>query len=108
MTSDPLLLTGDVEDATARLLRTVTAFGATDLADHPAAPAMVLRFAGSGCHDLAIGDPEGAPTVTGPAPELAAWLIGRGASEVLTITPESTPSRRARATPSRSGTAPWR
>ena len=61
---------------------------ANDLADRPAVPAMVLRFAGSGRHELSIGDPEGAPAVTGPAPELAAWLIGRGTGDVLTVTPD--------------------
>ncbi|MEU5727368.1 maleylpyruvate isomerase family mycothiol-dependent enzyme [Micromonospora sp. NPDC047738] len=61
---------------------------ATDLADRAAAPAMVLRFPGSGCHELGIGDPAGAPTVSGAAPDLAAWLIGRTAGEVLTVTPD--------------------
>ncbi|MFE9689913.1 maleylpyruvate isomerase family mycothiol-dependent enzyme [Micromonospora sp. NPDC005806] len=67
-----------------RLLHEVAA----DLADRPAAPPMVLRFAGSGCHELGIGEPDGAPTIAGPAPELAAWLIGRSAGEVLTVTPD--------------------
>ncbi|SCL37117.1 maleylpyruvate isomerase [Micromonospora rhizosphaerae] len=61
---------------------------ATDLADRSAAPAMVLRFEGSGCHELVIGDREGAPAVSGPAPELAAWLIGRGVGELLTVAPD--------------------
>lgn len=61
---------------------------ANDLADRPAAPAMVLHFAGSGRHEIGIGDPDGAPTVTGPAPELAAWLIGRSTGEALTVTPD--------------------
>ncbi|MGR6320994.1 maleylpyruvate isomerase family mycothiol-dependent enzyme [Micromonospora soli] len=61
---------------------------AADLADRPAAPAMLLRFAGSGCHELGIGEPDGAPRIAGPAPELAAWLIGRSAGEVLTVTPD--------------------
>lgn len=60
---------------------------ATGLADNPDAPAMVLRFDGVR-HEFVVGDPEGAPTVTGPAPELAAWLIGRSAGEVLTVTPD--------------------
>ena len=66
-----------------RLLREV----ATGLADWPDAPAMVLRFDGVR-HELVVGDPEGTPTITGPAPELAAWLIGRSAGEVLTVTPD--------------------
>ncbi|OKI75050.1 maleylpyruvate isomerase family mycothiol-dependent enzyme [Micromonospora sp. CB01531] len=67
-----------------RLLHEVAA----DLADRAAAPAMVLRFPGSGCHELGIGDRAGAPTVSGAAPDLAAWLIGRTAGEVLTVTPD--------------------
>ncbi|WBC16935.1 maleylpyruvate isomerase family mycothiol-dependent enzyme [Micromonospora sp. WMMA1998] len=66
-----------------RLLHEVT----TGLAGNPAAPAMVLRVDGS-AHELVVGDPEGAPTVTGPAPELAAWLTGRGAGELLTVVPD--------------------
>ncbi|MEU4369660.1 maleylpyruvate isomerase family mycothiol-dependent enzyme [Micromonospora chersina] len=74
----------DWPDAFAqRLLHEV----ATGLAGNPAAPAMVLRFDGVR-HELVVGDPEGAPTVTGPAPELAAWLTGRSAGEVLTVTPD--------------------
>ncbi|MEU2614975.1 maleylpyruvate isomerase family mycothiol-dependent enzyme [Micromonospora sp. NPDC007271] len=60
---------------------------ATGLADNPAAPAMVLRFDGFR-HEIVVGEPAGAPTVTGPARELAAWLIGRSAGEVLTVTPD--------------------
>ncbi|MCW3817031.1 maleylpyruvate isomerase family mycothiol-dependent enzyme [Micromonospora sp. DR5-3] len=67
-----------------RLLHEVAA----DLGDRAAAPAMVLRFSGSGCHELGIGDRAGAPTVAGAAPDLAAWLIGRAAGEVLTVTPD--------------------
>nr|WP_258545538.1 maleylpyruvate isomerase family mycothiol-dependent enzyme [Micromonospora provocatoris] len=59
----------------------------TGLAANPAAPAMVLRFDGA-ASELVVGDPEGAPTVTGPAPELAAWLTGRGAGELLTVEPD--------------------
>ncbi|MFD0787497.1 maleylpyruvate isomerase, partial [Micromonospora azadirachtae] len=29
-----------------------------------------------------------APVVAGPAPDLAAWLIGRGGADLLTVTPE--------------------
>ncbi|MET7809080.1 maleylpyruvate isomerase family mycothiol-dependent enzyme [Micromonospora chersina] len=74
----------DWPDAFAqRLLHEVAA----GLAGNPEAPAMVLRFDGVR-HELVVGDPEGAPTVTGPAPELAAWLTGRSAGEVLTVTPD--------------------
>lgn len=60
---------------------------ATGLADNPDAPGMVLRFDGVR-HELLVGDPEGAPTITGPVPELVAWLIGRSAGEVLTVSPD--------------------
>ncbi|MFI6129249.1 maleylpyruvate isomerase family mycothiol-dependent enzyme [Micromonospora sp. NPDC051141] len=60
---------------------------ATGLADDPAAPAMLLRPDGP-ARDLVVGDPEGAPTITGPAPELAAWLTGRGTGELLTVDPD--------------------
>jgi maleylpyruvate isomerase len=74
----------DWPDAFAqRLLHEV----ATGLAGRPEAPAMVLRFDGVR-QELVVGDPEGAPTITGPAPELAAWLIGRSAGEVLAVTPD--------------------
>ncbi|MFI7304784.1 maleylpyruvate isomerase family mycothiol-dependent enzyme [Micromonospora aurantiaca] len=74
----------DWPDAFAqRLLHEVV----TGLAGNPAAPAMVLRFDGA-ASELVVGDPEGAPTVTGPAPELAAWLTGRGAGELLTVEPD--------------------
>lgn len=59
----------------------------TDLADRTDAPAMVLRFDGTR-HELVVGDPSGAPTITGPAAELAAWLIGRGAGESLAVIPD--------------------
>ncbi|MFU8853497.1 maleylpyruvate isomerase family mycothiol-dependent enzyme [Micromonospora sp. SL1-18] len=61
---------------------------ATGLADNPEAPAMVLRFDGFR-HEIVVGEAAGAPTITGAASELAAWLIGRSAGEVLTVTPES-------------------
>lgn len=60
---------------------------ATDLAERGDAPQMVLRFDGSR-HELVIGDRTGAPVVTGAAPELAAWLIGRSRGDVLTVTPD--------------------
>ncbi|MFG1900583.1 maleylpyruvate isomerase family mycothiol-dependent enzyme [Micromonospora carbonacea] len=66
-----------------RLLHEVT----SGLADRDDAPALVLRFDGSS-HDVAVGDPAGAPTVTGPAHGLAAWLIGRGGADTLAVTPD--------------------
>jgi maleylpyruvate isomerase len=60
---------------------------ATGLADNPDSPAMVLRFDGVR-HELVVGDPEGAPTINGPAAELAAWLIGRSAGEPLAVSPD--------------------
>ncbi|WP_446210553.1 maleylpyruvate isomerase family mycothiol-dependent enzyme [Micromonospora sp. IBSANI012] len=50
-------------------------------------PAMVLRFDGSR-HELVVGEREGAPLVSGPVAELAAWLIGRSRGEALTVTPD--------------------
>ncbi|MGC4805910.1 maleylpyruvate isomerase family mycothiol-dependent enzyme [Micromonospora sp. DT233] len=66
-----------------RLLHEVAA-GLTDRAD---APAMALRFDGSR-HEVVVGDRAAAPTITGPAPELAAWLIGRGAGQRLAVAPD--------------------
>ncbi|MFC0504633.1 maleylpyruvate isomerase family mycothiol-dependent enzyme [Micromonospora costi] len=60
---------------------------ATDLVDRPGVPSMVLRFDGSR-HELLIGERGGAPVVAGPAPDLAAWLIGRGGADRLTVTPD--------------------
>ncbi|MGK5741769.1 maleylpyruvate isomerase family mycothiol-dependent enzyme [Micromonospora sp. URMC 103] len=60
---------------------------ATDLVARPGVPSMVLRFDGSR-HELVIGVREGAPVVAGPAPDLAAWLIGRGGVDPLTVTPD--------------------
>ncbi len=60
---------------------------ATGLAGRADAPPMVLRFDGSR-HELVVGDRAAAPTVTGAATELAAWLIGRSPGTVLTVTPD--------------------
>lgn len=60
---------------------------ATDLAGRDDVPPMVLRFDGSR-HELVIGHRSTTPTVTGAAPELAAWLIGRSPGTVLTVTPD--------------------
>lgn len=48
---------------------------------------MVLHPVETG-HELTVGDPEGAPTVTGPVRELAAWLIGRTRGDDLRVTPD--------------------
>lgn len=66
-----------------RLLHEVVAKFAT----MPDAPAMVLEATDLG-HELTVGDPEGAPTVRGPAHALAAWLTGRSGPETLTVSPE--------------------
>ncbi|WP_229400092.1 maleylpyruvate isomerase family mycothiol-dependent enzyme [Micromonospora okii] len=66
-----------------RLLHEVTA----GLAARDDPPAMVLRFDGRR-HELVVGDPDGAPTITGPAHGLASWLIGRGGGETLAVTPD--------------------
>ncbi|MGW4500649.1 maleylpyruvate isomerase family mycothiol-dependent enzyme [Micromonospora sp. NPDC004336] len=57
------------------------------LAERADVPPMVLRFDGSR-HEVVVGDRAAAPTVTGSAPELAAWLIGRSPGTVLTVTPD--------------------
>lgn len=66
-----------------RLLREV----ATGLAGRSDAPPMVLRCDGRE-HDLVVGDRTAAPTVSGAAPHLAAWLIGRSPGTRLTVTPD--------------------
>lgn len=75
---------GDWPDAFShRLLHEVrSGFG-----DRSDAPAMVLHALDLG-HDMVIGDRAGAPTVTGPAYVLAAWLTGRSRGDGLTIAPE--------------------
>ncbi|MFF0177209.1 MULTISPECIES: maleylpyruvate isomerase family mycothiol-dependent enzyme [Micromonospora] len=75
---------GDWSEAFAhRLLREA----ASHHADGPTPPSMVLRFDGSQ-HDLVIGDRAGAPTVSGPASDLAAWLTGRDSGHTLTVAPD--------------------
>ncbi|MEV0806789.1 maleylpyruvate isomerase family mycothiol-dependent enzyme [Micromonospora sp. NPDC050200] len=59
----------------------------TGLAARTDVPAMVLRFDGSR-HELVVGEPAGAPLVTGPVAGLAAWLIGRSRGDLLTVTPD--------------------
>ncbi|MGW0503293.1 maleylpyruvate isomerase family mycothiol-dependent enzyme [Micromonospora sp. NPDC003241] len=60
---------------------------ATGFADRDDAPPMVLRFDGAG-HELVVGERAGAPVVTGPAEELAAWLTGRSTGAALTVAPD--------------------
>ncbi|MFF4875677.1 MULTISPECIES: maleylpyruvate isomerase family mycothiol-dependent enzyme [unclassified Micromonospora] len=66
-----------------RLLHEVAAHHA----DQPAPPSMVLRFDGAG-HELVIGERADAPIIAGPAPDLAAWLIGRDGGDALAVTPD--------------------
>jgi maleylpyruvate isomerase len=65
-----------------RLLHEVVA----DLSGHDAFPSLVLEPGGTG-HRLILGEPDGAPTVSGPAWSLAAWLTGRTRGEDLTVDP---------------------
>ncbi|MFI7023430.1 maleylpyruvate isomerase family mycothiol-dependent enzyme [Micromonospora sp. NPDC049900] len=60
---------------------------ATGFAGRDDAPPMVLRFDGAG-HELVVGERAGAPVVTGPAAELAAWLTGRSTGTALTVVPD--------------------
>lgn len=60
---------------------------ATGLTGRDDAPAMVLRFDGDR-HQLVIGDPGEAPTITGSAGDLAAWLTGRADGQSLTVAPD--------------------
>lgn len=68
-----------------RLLHEVAA----DLTGRADVPAMVLTFDG-GAHELVVGDQAAAVTVTGPGGDLAAWLIGRGRGDGLTVSPDAT------------------
>ncbi|GAB3142605.1 maleylpyruvate isomerase family mycothiol-dependent enzyme [Micromonospora sonneratiae] len=65
-----------------RLLHEVVA----DLAGRTDVPAMVLH-PDEAAHELVIGQPSGTTTVSGPAHELACWLIGRSAGDRLSATP---------------------
>lgn len=56
----------------------------TDLAGRDGFPPLVLHPGGAG-HELTLGEPDGAPTVSGSAAELAAWLTGRSRGDGLTI-----------------------
>ncbi|MEO3774213.1 maleylpyruvate isomerase family mycothiol-dependent enzyme [Micromonospora sp. B9E7] len=75
---------GDWSDTFAhRLLREAASHHAMG----PTPPSMVLRLDGSE-HEVVIGDRAGAPVVAGPAPDLAAWLIGRADGVPLFVTPD--------------------
>lgn len=65
-----------------RLLREV----ATDLNHRAGAEPMTLRPDDVG-HDIPIGEANGAPTISGPSPALAAWLTGRSGGDGLIVTP---------------------
>jgi maleylpyruvate isomerase len=60
---------------------------ATDLGERHDVPAMVLHPVETG-HELTIGEPNDAPTITGPARDLAGWLIGRARGEGLRVAPQ--------------------
>ncbi|HEX2771444.1 MAG TPA: maleylpyruvate isomerase family mycothiol-dependent enzyme [Micromonosporaceae bacterium] len=60
---------------------------ASDFSGRADAPAMVLHPVETG-HDLTVGGPDDAPTVSGPAHELAAWLTGRTRGESLRVSPD--------------------
>lgn len=49
-------------------------------------PSLVLEPGDTG-HVLTLGEPDGAPTVSGPAWALAAWLTGRVNGDGLTVAP---------------------
>ncbi|WP_444948240.1 maleylpyruvate isomerase family mycothiol-dependent enzyme [Micromonospora ureilytica] len=66
-----------------RLLREAASHHATG----PTPPSVVLRLDGNG-HEVVIGERVGAPIVAGPAPDLAAWLIGRADGAPLSVTPD--------------------
>jgi maleylpyruvate isomerase len=59
----------------------------TGFADRTDAPPIRLRPDDLG-HELVVGEPDGAPTVSGPAHALAAWLTGRSSGAGLAITPD--------------------
>lgn len=76
--------TADWPDAFAhRLLHEIVA----TLRDRDDAPALVLHADGLG-HELTVGDPAQAPTVSGPAHALAGWLAGRTRGMNVTVAPE--------------------
>lgn len=66
-----------------RLLHEVVA----DMTGRDEFPPLVLRPGDAG-HRLVVGEPDGAPTVSGPAWALAGWLIGRLPHDGLTVEPD--------------------
>ncbi|MFB9239039.1 maleylpyruvate isomerase family mycothiol-dependent enzyme [Plantactinospora siamensis] len=66
-----------------RLLHEVVA----DLGHRPGSSALVLR-PDEGRHELTVGEPEGAPAISGPVNRIAAWLIGRSEGAGLTVSPD--------------------
>ncbi|KAB1913912.1 maleylpyruvate isomerase family mycothiol-dependent enzyme [Micromonospora noduli] len=66
-----------------RLLREAASHHATG----PTPPSIVLRLDGSE-HEVVIGERVDAPIVAGPAPDVAAWLIGRADGALLSVTPD--------------------
>jgi maleylpyruvate isomerase len=70
------------ESFTQRLLHEA----ATNLGERADTPAMVLRAADLE-RDVKVGDPDGAPTVSGPASALVAWLTGRRDGTELAVAP---------------------
>jgi maleylpyruvate isomerase len=79
----------DWPDAFAlRLLREIVSGAAGE-------PSIVLRPNGID-HSLTIGNPDGAPVVSGPTRAIAAWLAGRADGADLTVSPDGelpTPAR---------------
>jgi len=59
-----------------------------DLTGHDEFPPLVLHPGETG-HDLTLGEPDGAPTVSGSTAQVAAWLIGRSSGDGLTVDPTS-------------------
>jgi maleylpyruvate isomerase len=71
------------EAFTQRLLHDAAA----SLGERADAPAIVLHATDLG-RDVKVGHPDGAPTVSGPAYALVAWLTGRRRGAGLTISPD--------------------
>jgi maleylpyruvate isomerase len=61
---------------------------AADLGRQPDAPALVLEPIEPG-HRLTVGEPTGAPTISGPAHALAGWLTGRSPGDALSVIPHA-------------------
>jgi maleylpyruvate isomerase len=74
-------------DMPAPMLAELLADVTTMMGENPDCPA--LRLVADGGATWTVGDPAAATTVTGPAPELAAWLLGRSTGRILR-TPDGT------------------